>query len=507
MSPRPRIVLYSPQQVSDDSPVPYTKHILPLSLLTIAGGARVDGFEVVVVDGGLYDQATAHGRLLELCEGALFYGTTGILGYQVADAFAATRAVKQRFPDLPAVIGGWFASTAPELQLETGLYDAVALGQGELTFRELAAAIAAGEALDGVAGLALWRDGALVRTVARGAVGWDKIEPTAWDLVDFEDYRLGQLRQRGRRAWESVSPPPGSDDYVAFSYFSSYGCPLACTFCCSPEVSNLRWKAMPAERMLDEILGLRERFGFDTLHYLDANYGVQERRVRAVAEGLVEAGVKLWQQGYMQSPSVCNYEQRTVDAMAESGFYDVLLGGETGTEETMKLLRKSTKPGENLRAARRLTGAGITPQVTYIIGLPGEESDSMLATLEEARRLQLACPEAAPQVWPYRPIPGTPTYRQALELGYRPPRSLAEWGETGDYRLHESWPGAIPARVSTRRRLFHHYASLSKGVASGGRTGFWERRAQRRLQRGDWRFARLEAKAFDLWWKVARGLG
>ena len=76
------------------------------------------------------------------------------------------------------VIGGWFASVRPDLQLATGLYDAVVLGQGELTFRELVRAIDAGEPLDAIEGLALWRDRQVVRTPRRAVVGWDQIAPT-----------------------------------------------------------------------------------------------------------------------------------------------------------------------------------------------------------------------------------------------------------------------------------------------------------------------------------------
>ncbi len=142
-----RIVLYSPLQVDPASGVTYSKDITPLALLTIAGGPVREGYEVVLVDGALYSQAEAHLRVLEACDGALLYATTGILGYQVADGFLCSRKVKSRYPELPAFIGGWFASSAPELQLETGLYDAVAIGQGELTFEDIVAAVACGEPL------------------------------------------------------------------------------------------------------------------------------------------------------------------------------------------------------------------------------------------------------------------------------------------------------------------------------------------------------------------------
>ena len=508
MSDRRRIVLYSPVQADPAGGIPYSKDILPLSLLTIAAGPALDGFEVVLIDGEVLGPEEGHRRVLEACDGALLYATTGILGYQVTDGFLCSSAVRGRYPKLPSFIGGWFASTAPELQLATGLYDAVALGQGEQLFRELVAAVHAGEPLESVAGLVLPRDGEHVRTAPRGAIGWERIPPVPWHLFDFEPYRRAQLSQRAGREWEAVPPPPwpsGERPYVAFSYFSSYGCPLQCTFCCSPEVSGLRWKAMGAQRMVEDVLALRERFGFDVVRWLDANYGVMERRVREVAEGFLAAGRPVHQLGYMQAPSVCRYEDATLDAMADSGFYHTLLGGETGDEDTMRIIKKTTRAGENLRAAQRLTARGIDTQLTYILGFPGESRESMLATLEEVRRIQVACPRSVPQVWPFRPIPGTPLFRQALEMGYPPPRTLPEWGAIGDYRHHATWRDNIPPDIVRRRKLFNHYSTLAKGVVRG-KVGWWERRALRRLERDDWRFGRLEAKAFDVSFRLRSAL-
>jgi radical SAM superfamily enzyme YgiQ (UPF0313 family) len=208
----------------------------------------------------------------------------------------------------------------------------------------------------------------------------------------------------------------------------------------------------------------------------------------------------------MQASSVVRFSERTVEAMAASGFYDVLLGGETGDAETMAAIKKTTRPEENLIAARRLTEAGIGTQLTYIIGFPGESEASMYATLEEARRVQVECPSAYQAVWPFRPIPGTPLYREALAQGYEPPKSLIEWGSFGDYRRHETWTGHVPEHVLERRKLLIHYAALAKGVPRA-RDGWWEARARRRLARDDWRFGRLEARAFEVSRRVGRALG
>jgi radical SAM superfamily enzyme YgiQ (UPF0313 family) len=501
-----KVVLYYPKLADERRGIPPGRDVLPLSVLQIAGWPDADGYEVVLVDGNLYDEEQAHRRVVEACEGALLLGVTGILGYQVSDGMHCAERVRARHPRLPRVAGGWFPGVTPELHVAGGLYDAVVLGQGEITFRELVQATEAGEPWDGIPGLALWREGGLRLTAHRPVVGWNELRNCPWHLLDFEPYRAEQLRQRTRRLVERLPRPPWIPDpqpYVGICYFSSFGCPEPCAFCCSPGFTGQRWKAMPAERVLDDVCALQERWKFDVLRFHDANFGVHEERARLIAEGLLARGVRIGWFPMMQAYSILRYAPSTLDALAASGLYVVNIGGEAGDEATMARIGKHTNPGDNLRAAQELDRRGVGQWMTYILGYPHESADSMLATLEEVRQIRSSCRLAHPAIWPYRPIPGTPFFDQAVELGYRPPATLEAWGTIGEYHLDETWPGKIPDFVARRRRLFQHWSTLARGLARG-RIGFWERRARKRLESGDYRFARTEAKAFDLYFRLSR---
>lgn len=148
---------------------------------------------------------------------------------------------------------------------------------------------------------------------------------------------------------------------------------------------------------------------------------------------------------------------------------------------------------------------GVCASVTYIIGYPGEEPNSMLATIDQCRRLHVAAPLARPTVWPYRPIPGTAMWDQAISMGYIPPQSLREWGSIGEYHLEETWPGKIPPHVAQMRKLYQHYVTLSYGLARG-KIGWWERRAEARLRENNFKLGLFEARAFDVFNRVEKKL-
>ena len=507
MRARAKVVLYYPR-LTDTSRRPAAGlDVLPLSVMTLAGLPKRAGFEVVVIDGNLSrSPEEAHRRAVEACEGALVFGATGILGHQVADAELVARAVRERRPKVARIVGGWFASVLPEPYLADGLYDAVCLGQGELTFLDYVEARAAGEPLDAVPGLALLRDGALAFTAHRPVVGWSQLAAVPWELLDFEPYRRGQVAQRTGPLTERLPRPRALTDprpHIGIAYYASFGCPEPCAFCCSPEVTSRRWKAMSAGEMLDDLEELTRRWGFDVVRFHDANFGVSEKRVREFCEGKLARGLRWHWFAMLQAHSVLRYAKDTLDLMAESGCFIVNIGAEAGSDEMMARIGKNTHGDENVDAAVEMSRRGIDTWMTYIIGFPDEERGSMLATIEQARRIRALCPGAHPAVWPYQPIPGTPMYRRAVELGFQPPRNLAEWGAFGDYHLDETWPGRIPPDIKLRRRLFQHYSSLSLGIPRG-RVGWWERRASRRIASGSWRGARVEAKAFDLVARMGR---
>ncbi len=505
-SPRQKIVLYSPQLADETGRLRASKDVLPLSLLTVAAWPLADGYEVVLIDGNLTSQEEAHSKVLEACEGALVYGTTGILGFQVTDAFCCSQKVRARFPGLKTIVGGWFASVAPELQLTTGFYDAVCLGQGELTFREFVQAADAGEPFDSVPGLALWRDGQVVRTAPRPAVGWEELLECPWHLIDFDEYRRQQFAQGSERLIERVPRPPSipaPQEFSSISYYSSFGCPENCTFCCAPGVTGRRWKAMPAERMLDDMQALHERWGFEVVRFFDANWGVSEERARTFAEGLLERELPIQYYVMIQGDSVLRAAPETLDLLAESGMYGANIGAETASEEFVSVVGKRGIGEDNYHAARELDRRGVTTWVTFIIGFPHEPETAMMATLDQARRIHVDCPHSHPVVWTYCPIPGTPMYEQALGLGFEAPTTLPGWGEFVEYHPAGPFADLIPPEVQKRLRLYQHYTTLSRGTARR-KIGWWERRARRRLAENDFAFGRLEAKAFDVCQRAGR---
>ncbi len=494
-----KLVLYLPRRDDPARNETYSADLLPLELLQIAGGPDAEGFEIVLIDAMVVDDPLP--RILEACEDALLFASSAILGYQVHDGHDVARAVRERFPRLPIVWGGWFPSVAPEMYFEAGIADAVALGQGERTFLDVVHALHAGCDLEEVAGLALWRDGALVKTPPRRVVGFEELHATPWHLLDFEPYRARQLapaRGKVRHRWR---PPPAwrkSRPPVSFSLSTSYGCPMNCSFCCSPGVTGRCWKAIGGAQVAEMLIELKERFAFEAVRFNEANWGVSEERARTFCEVLVSSGTQVWWNAPVEIEAILRYADATLDLMAAAGCYYLAMGAETDSVEMQERIGKHVPIDQIPHALSRVLERDITAGCYWIIGFPGETPKSMWSTLRCVAETKHALPRSAPELYLFRAIPGTPDFAAAQRRGWALPSTFQEWGSCFEWNWHnESTP--LPQNVRT---AWSRYASCAahygRAVTAGPR---WLRSALStiagwRLRTGIYGFP-AELKLFD----------
>jgi radical SAM superfamily enzyme YgiQ (UPF0313 family) len=406
---RKRIVLFLPHRADPAQGVRVSADLTPLELLQIAAIPDQEGYECVLIDAMVEPDYMA--KVMEACDGALCFASSCILGFQVAHGARVAKAVREKFPRLPIIWGGWFPSVVPERYFLEGIADAVGMGQGELTFAEVVRALDAGEDLAKVPGLAVWRDGRMVYTDHRAVVGFDKIPDVPWHLLDFEKYVALQndkgsgwkLRHKYADPWDMQPGTP----LRGFSYYSSYGCPEPCTFCCSPLVTGRRWKAIPGTTLAERVLAVHDRFKFNILRFQDANFGVHEKRSNEFCSALIAAGSPFWWNGTYEIETIARYKDPSLDLLKDSRFHMAALGAEAGSKEQQERIKKKIDIENDLESSlRRLNQRGIQTGVSWIIGYPNESVESMQAT--RGGRDQVQVPQVA---LGHLPVPADPGHR------------------------------------------------------------------------------------------------
>ena len=496
-----KIVLFLPHRADPGRGEMFSADLLPLELLQIASGPVAEGYEVVMIDAMV--EPDYERKVIEACEGALLFASSCILGYQVYDGYKVAKMVREKLPNLPIIWGGWFPSVIPEMYLEHDIADAVGVGQGELTFLDVVKAVESGEDLANVPGLVVKRDGKIVYTDHREVVGFESFQRVPWELLDYEKYAELQVKPTRMKVrhrfplpgkWTPENPPRG------FSFFSSYGCPEPCTFCCSPLVTGRRWKAIPGRQLAEELAELQQRFKFDVLRFQDANFGVAEKRTKEFCEALVELDVPIHWNGTIEIETIMRYKESTLDLLEESKCHLLWLGAEAGTKEMQDRIKKKIDIDNIPLAIGKLAKRGIVPGTFWIIGYPGETRESMEETLRQAAAIKYAYPIAGSEVYPFRPIPGTEDFGAAVKLGYEPPKDFAEWGDCFEYK-YNSQNTPIPDDIRQTWTRYNNTAAIYDQYVQEG--PLWMRKllskmAGWRLKKGSYELP-IEQKLFDLY--------
>jgi hopanoid biosynthesis associated radical SAM protein HpnJ len=196
------------------------------------------------------------------------------------------------------------------------------------------------------------------------------------------------------------------------SFYTGRGCRSKCTFCLWPQtVGGHRYRVRSAENVLAEVKWIKENMPevkeimFDDDTFTDSS---NLPRVEAIARGMGELGM-MW-----SCNAKANVPYNTLKVMKDNGLRLLLVGYESGDDDILHNIKK----GLRTDIARRFTAdcrkLGIVIHGTFILGLPGETTDTIEKTIEFAKEIN---PHTI-QVSLAAPYPGTTLYKQAVAEGW-----------------------------------------------------------------------------------------
>jgi radical SAM superfamily enzyme YgiQ (UPF0313 family) len=309
------------------------------------------------------------------------------------------------FPDTFMVGGGEHLTALPEFSMQQcPCLKAVAIGEGEETLVELAAALEKGTPLEAVAGLVLRQaDGGFHRTGPRGRIrDIDAIPQPAWDLVPLENYLANGLTN-------------GVNLGRSMPMLASRGCPYQCTFCSSPFMWTTRWLSRDPMILVDEIAEYQARFAITNVDFYDLTAIVKRDWIIKFCQELLRRGIKItW-----QLPSGTRSE--AIDAevarlLAASGCRNLSYAPESGSERTLAAIKKKIKLGRMLQSLTDSIRAGLNVKTNILIGFPGETHRDVLITFWFLLKLSFYGAHDV-SVSAFAPYPGSELYEQLHKAG------------------------------------------------------------------------------------------
>jgi radical SAM superfamily enzyme YgiQ (UPF0313 family) len=192
--------------------------------------------------------------------------------------------------------------------------------------------------------------------------------------------------------------------------YASKGCPYACSFC---TVARTSWKYRSAEKVLEELRYLQERYRIRTVSFFDETFTMNKKRVRELCEGIRREQIDIrW---------YCNTRVHLVDpdllrAMRAAGCSGISFGVESGNQEILDSVSKQATVAQAEQAIRWTKEADIKTYCAFILGLPGETRETAMDTIRFALD---ALPNGA-QFNVLAPYPGTELYETLRQRGVLP---------------------------------------------------------------------------------------
>jgi hopanoid biosynthesis associated radical SAM protein HpnJ len=223
--------------------------------------------------------------------------------------------------------------------------------------------------------------------------------------------------------------------YLKHPYLSLYtgrGCRSRCTFCLWPQtVGGHRYRTRSVEHVLGEMARVRELFpAVKEVFFDDDTFTDDRRRAEEIARGMGKLGLTWSCNAKAQVP----YE--TLKIMRENGLRLLLVGYESGNQQILINIKKGVRVERARQFTKDCRDLGITIHGTFIVGLPGETTETIQETIRFAKEIN---PHSL-QVSIAAPYPGTALYRQAKENGWLPADDATLIDEHGVQTATLSYP-------------------------------------------------------------------
>ncbi len=490
-----KVILFNPRSAK-------YKHRIPNSILQV--GASIHGiFDYVFVDGNMETDPWKKIESYLLTGEYSYFGCTVMPGPQLKEAIPFSKNIKKQFPEVTVVWGGYFSSNQYQVCLDSGYVDFAINGPGDHTFPLLLKELNEGKSNFSEIKNLIYKnnDGDIVKTAKQNLPQMDKLPALPYDYFNqfypIKNY-LGKTFLGDK----------------TLSYHSSFGCPFTCSFCAVVPIYNARWKGFSAQRIFDDVMVLKEKYGADSIEFHDNNFFTSRKRVIEFSKLILNEGISWWGEGRIDT--INKYSDEDLELMYKAGCKMIFLGAETGNDEVLKQMDKGgTQTGAQIKEfAKRMGRIGIIPEMSFVLGMPASTEDEVLKQINFdinfIREIKNINPDTEIIIYMYSPVPteGSELYDQIKAIGFEFPQKLEDWlnpaWENFDLRKNPLTPWLTPKLVDKVKNfevvLNGYHPTATDIRIKGAKKAIMRGISSIRYKLGIYNYP-LEIKAIHKFWK------
>ncbi|MBI4173922.1 MAG: radical SAM protein [Candidatus Aenigmarchaeota archaeon] len=317
-------------------------------------------------------------------------------------------AVKQAAPNAHMNLVGTLPTNLPEWLLnQTELIDSAARGEYDLTTMALAEALEKGRPLDGIPGISFRHASGFAHTgPAKLVEDLDQL-PFAAEIYMKH---LGKERIK-KYFYASITWPE-------IQILTARGCPYNCSFCNIPMKKSYRTRSVKS--VADEFEYIQNEMPWlSEIMLEDDTFPVQKDRTVDICKELISRKIDVtW-----SCNARVNMDTETMDWMKKAGCRLMCVGFESPTQQSLNAVIKGTTQDMQMNFMENVKKTGLLINGCFILGLPHDNQESMMRTIQFAKILN---PNTA-QFYPLMVYPGTGAYAWAKHNGFLETEDFDKW--------------------------------------------------------------------------------
>jgi hypothetical protein len=304
-------------------------------------------------------------------------------------SLALSRVIKERF-DIPIALGGAMMSHLGVEELLNGFpwLDFIFFGEAEQSLGDFVNAWPGGDLSD-VQGMA-HRDGETLSVHGRAS----HIALDSLPVPDFSDYPLADY----------ITPE------TVLPMITSRGCYWGkCTFCSHtlPYGGGVRFRA--PDQVVDEMVHQMERYG--VRYFLFVDEAISPRMLRRLTQVIIDRGlnVRFGTEGVRVESA---FDESLLQQAHDAGLRWLYVGIESGNQRLLDLIEKGIDIETTARFIERCRRVGITPQLSFIVGLPSTTVEELQGEIDFMKQHPMDASS-------YVLLLGSPMHERPEEFGIR----------------------------------------------------------------------------------------
>jgi radical SAM superfamily enzyme YgiQ (UPF0313 family) len=314
------------------------------------------------------------------------------VSWHLNEVHALVELIRQHSP-ARIVVGGPAASILGKNLLQKLDADFVIVGEGEIAFPRLLAALSSNGCFAKVNGLCYRENGVILYN--------DPVKEETFGASGMEDWIQWRPYERAGGAW---------------SIHTKRGCPLACAHCNYPVMEGQQLRCRQAGDVVDEIERVKAKIAPRTFEFSDSTFNVPESHAVGICEEILRRNLRVNLSAVSFNPIATSRELYTL--MKRAGFCSLVISPDAASETMLYRMGKGFGVDRVREAAALARELDLPCTWFFLLGGPGETRETVEQTVSFVEQHLNWKRFLTIFITGVRLFPGTPVTLEAIASGY-----------------------------------------------------------------------------------------